>query len=170
LIRRHPHVFGEAEATDAGAVLRNWEQIKREEKATAKMASAGLLDEVSRSMPAMMEARKLGSQAAKVGFDWPDTGGLVKKLREEMAELEAELPEPSAALEEELGDLLFTVVHLARHLKADPEMALRGANAKFRRRFGHMEQVAGGSEELAKLSAESLEELWRGAKKETIAR
>ena len=166
LIRRHPHVFsqesgGNAVAADAAAVLRNWEQIKLGEKAAAP--KAGLLEDVPRSMPAVMEAAKLGSKASKVGFDWPDGAGLFDKLREEMAELEAE-PAGSAAAEEELGDLLFTAVNLARHLHVDAESALRGANAKFRRRFGAMEAAAGGADELAALGPAELDALWRRAK------
>lgn len=173
LIRRHPHIFAGVRATDADAVLRNWEEIKREEKIARGESGASLLGDVSRSMPAMMEAGKLGSKAAKVGFDWPDARGLVEKLREETAELEAELAvgaEPmgmggaSAAVEEEMGDLLFTAVNLARHLRVDPESSLRAANAKFRRRFGSMEVAAGGAAALAGMSAEELDALWGKAK------
>jgi ATP diphosphatase len=175
LIRRHPHIFGDTEATDSDAVLRNWEQIKRQEKeqkATAQTAVAqtSMLDDIPRSMPAMMEASKLGSRAAKVGFDWPDATGLFDKLHEEIAELKAELA-PSKktvstdAVEEEFGDLLFTAANLARHLKIDSESALRTANAKFRHRFAAMEAVAGGREQLEILTAEELEELWNQAKR-----
>ncbi len=173
LIRRHPHIFAGVRATDADAVLRNWEEIKREEKIARGESGASLLGDVSRSMPAMMEAGKLGSKAAKVGFDWPDARGLVEKLREETAELEAELAvgaepmgmgEASAAVEEEMGDLLFTAVNLARHLRVDPESSLRAANAKFRRRFGSMEVAAGGAAALAGMSAEELDALWGKAK------
>jgi len=117
-------------------------------------------------MPAMMEAGKLGSRAAKVGFDWPDANGLFAKLDEEIGELRSEMDGAAAApeLEEELGDLLFTAVNLARHLKVDPEQALRGANAKFRRRFRAMESEAGGHEVLAGLEPEELERLWTRAK------
>ena len=184
LIRRHPHVFGAVEASDADAVLRNWEQIKREEKRAAGAGAVGLLDDVPRSMPAVMEAAKLGSRAAKVGFDWPDAGGLLEKMREELVEVEEELRLHTTtnaagagaaergeavairreALEEELGDVLFTAVNLARHLHVDAEGALRAANAKFRRRFGAMEAQAGGREGIDGLTAERWEELWRAAK------
>ncbi len=172
LIRRHPHVFGEVEATDANAVLRNWEQIKQEEKKAAaekdEVAPRHMLDDIPRSMPALLEASKLGSRAAKVGFDWPDTTGLFDKLQEEIAELQAEIrleqPAVPARVEEELGDLLFTAVNLARHLKLDPESALRSANAKFRRRFNTMESAAGGREGLESRSAAELEALWTEAK------
>jgi len=171
LIRRHPHIFADTAATDADAVLRNWEFIKKEEKKAASSARATLLDDVPRSMPAMLEASKLGSKAAKVGFDWPNADGsaseLFEKLQEEIAELKAELapgkPTPEATAE--LGDLLFTVVNLARHLKIDPEFALRETNAKFRRRFQAMESIAGGSEALEQKSSTELEALWIAAKK-----
>ena len=182
LVRRHPHVFpidGQlADAADANAVLRNWEQIKRTEKmeAAARMQEAGQggaasgLDDIPRAMPAVMEAGKLGSRAAKVGFDWPDAEGLFAKLQEEIAELQAETAKGSAAqpilLEEELGDLLFTAVNLARHLKVDAESALRAATAKFRRRFRSMEASAGGFDALALLSPGELDRLWSQAKRE----
>ena len=168
LIRRHPHIFGGVEATDANAVLRNWEQIKRAEKQASGATQNSMLDDVPRTMPAMLEAGKLGSKAAKIGFDWPNTDGLFEKLQEEIAELQAELApaaqKTSTAAEEELGDLLFTVVNLARHLKIDPESALRATNAKFRRRFRAMETAAGGTEALATCEPPKLEELWNQAK------
>jgi ATP diphosphatase len=169
LVRRHPHIFGDAVASDAGAVLRNWEQIKQSEKEASTKAHASMLDDIPRTMPAVMEAGKLGSCAAKVGFDWPDTDGLFEKLNEEIGELKAEVMEtpeghPKTAIEEELGDLLFTVVNLARHLKVDPESALRCANAKFRRRFAVMETVAGGRDALAASTPSELDLLWNQAK------
>jgi ATP diphosphatase len=171
LIRRHPHIFAGVEATDSDAVLRNWEQIKRAEKqASATAAEGSMLDDIPRTMPAMLEAGKLGSRAAKIGFDWPNVDGLFEKLQEEIGELQAELhpaAESSKAAEEELGDLLFTAVNLARHLKIDPESALRSANAKFRSRFGAMETAAGGTDALATRTPPQLEELWSSAKKGT---
>ena len=179
LVRRHPHVFGdeaaaaagnraegmETEGIDSGQVLRNWEEIKKHEKKQAGPSEEGLLDGVPRSMPALAEAAKLGSKAAKVGFDWPEVSGLLSKVREETAEIEAELEgvREQECVAEELGDLLFTVVNLARHLKVDPEMALRDANAKFRRRFAAMELTSG--EPLEGLSLEQLEALWAEAKR-----
>jgi nucleoside triphosphate diphosphatase len=184
LIRRHPHVFGEeasaaagnraegleTEGIGAGEVLHNWEEIKRLEKKAPVKDGAGRLDGVSRAMPALSEAAKIGSRAAKVGFDWPDVGGVVEKLREECGELEAELARNDlAAAREEIGDLLFTVANLARHMRVDPELALRDASAKFRRRFAAMEMSA--DRPLEELSAAELEELWeRGKGSEAEAR
>lgn len=174
LIRRHPHVFGEAASAAAGnqaqgldtgtidapQVLRNWEQIKQFEK-KARPADESRLDAVSRSLPALLEATKLGSKAAKVGFDWPEVAGVLAKLREETAELEAEIS-TETAVAEELGDLLFTAANLARHLKVDPELALRDANAKFRRRFRAMEDAS--RQPLEEINSDQLEELWSQAK------
>jgi ATP diphosphatase len=183
LIRRHPHVFGEEASAAAGnraevnattgieatRVLANWELIKRAEK-SHNDSSASLLDEVPRSFPALLEATKLGSKAAKVGFDWPDRAGLLEKVEEECREIEAEVAAEAApeAIEGEVGDLLFTVVNLARHLKVDPELALRRTNGKFRRRFAAMEQVS--ERALEERSAAELEALWARAKQqETVA-
>jgi MazG family protein len=172
LVRRHPHVFGEEASAAAGnraegletdgigaqEVLRNWDEIKKLEK-KSRPDGIGLLDSVSRAMPALSEAGKIGSKAAKVGFDWPDVRGVVEKLREECGELEAEVATGDFhAASEELGDLLFTAANLARHLKVDPELALRDANAKFRRRFAGMEAAA--QRPLEELSAGELEALW----------
>jgi ATP diphosphatase len=172
LIRRHPHIFAGAQVADSDAVLRNWEQIKQAEKQSSAASQNSMLDDIPRSMPALLEAGKLGSRAAKVGFDWPDTGGLFDKLQEEIAELHAELAHPIAsqsppAIEAELGDLLFTAVNLARHLKVDPESALRATNAKFRRRFAAMESAAGSSDALSACTPPQLENLWNQAKNAT---
>ena len=184
LVRRHPHVFGDEASRAAGnraevdaavegsaaAVLRNWEQIKQAEKA-AKPADASRLDSVQRAMPALAEAAKLGSKAAKAGFDWPNWRDLLPKVAEETAELEAEAasadPARKPAVEAELGDLLFTVVNLGRHLEVDAEMALRGCNLRFRRRFHQMEQDA--ARPLEELSADELETLWAQAKRKLAA-
>lgn len=178
LIRRHPHVFGDRAAAaagnsavgldvgeiDAAQVLRNWDEIKaREQK--QKAAPGGRLDGISRSMPALAEAAKLGSKAAKAGFDWPDVSGLMDKLREETVELEAEVAAGEPARDraaQELGDLLFTAVNLARHLKIDPELALRDTNARFRRRFRAMEVES--ELPLEELPPRELERLWANAK------
>jgi XTP/dITP diphosphohydrolase/ATP diphosphatase len=175
LVRRHPHVFGDVEATDSGAVLRNWEQIKVEEKRAAASLSASMLEDVPRTMPATMEAWKLGSKAAKVGFDWPSAEGLFEKLAEETAELRVEIERGDAdrveaefgdadRVEAEFGDLMFTVMNLARHLKVDAETALRRTNARFRARFAAMETAGGGADGLRAASAEELEALWVKAK------
>jgi ATP diphosphatase len=181
LIRRHPHIFASAVAPDADAVLRNWEQIKAEEKKQKKESRASLLDDVPRSMPAVLEAAKLGSKAAKVGFDWPDPDGRATGLFEKLQEEIAARPERSqpaepaaaarngsqpsrAAIEAELGDVLFTAVNLARHLKIDPESALRATNAKFRSRFSSMETAAGGADSLEQRTPAELEALWARAK------
>ena len=183
LIRRHPHVFGEEASAAAGnraevdattgieatRVLANWEVIKRAEK-SQNDSSASLLDEVPRSFPALLEATKLGSKAAKVGFDWPDRAGLLEKVEEECREIEAEVGAGAApeAIEGEVGDLLFTVVNLARHLRVDPELALRRTTGKFRRRFAAMEQAS--ERALEERSAAELEALWARAKQqETVA-
>ena len=166
LIRRHPHVFADTVATDSDAVLRNWEQIKVEEK-KSKPAACSLLDDIPRSMPATLEASKLGSRAAKVGFDWPNTDGLFDKLAEETAELHAEIARADTdMIEAEFGDLLFTTMNLARHLNVDAESALRRSNAKFRARFASMERVSGGAEQLKSMSPDDLERLWSQAKSE----
>jgi XTP/dITP diphosphohydrolase/ATP diphosphatase len=169
LIRRHPHIFAGAEVADSDAVLRNWEQIKRSEKRALENPRSSMLDDIPRSMPAVLEASKLGSRAAKVGFDWPNADGLFDKLQEEIAELKAELALSSGtqipdAIEAELGDLLFTAVNLARHLKIDPESALRTTNVKFRRRFAAMESAAGGADALAASTPSELDLLWNQAK------
>ena len=181
LIRRHPHVFGEeasaaagnraevdvATASEATGVLANWEAIKKAEKAKPS-ASASLLDEVPRSFPALLESAKLGSKAAKVGFDWPDRSGLLEKVEEECREIEAEVQAGAApeAIEGEVGDLLFTVVNLARHLKVDPELALRSSNRKFRRRFAAMEQAS--DRDLTDHTPDDLEALWMQVKHDEV--
>ena len=167
LIRRHPHVFGDVLATDSDAVLRNWEKIKVEEK-KSKPAATSLLDDIPRTMPATLEASKLGSRAAKVGFDWPSADGLFAKLAEETAELHAEIACADAdKIESEFGDLLFTTINLARHLNVDPESALRRSNAKFRTRFASMERATGGPDLLKTKSPDDLERLWAAAKSES---
>jgi nucleoside triphosphate diphosphatase len=175
LIRRHPHIFGDVVASDSADVLRNWEQIKQSEKKasatpqSSSSQSSSILDDIPRTMPAALEASKLGSRAAKVGFDWPSADGLFDKLQEEIGELKAELTPSSeghseTAVQDEFGDLLFTAVNLARHLKVDPESALRAANAKFRRRFAAMESAAGGKDALAASTPAELDKLWNQAK------
>ena len=189
LIRRHPHVFGEEASRAAGnrahvdaavegsssAVLRNWEEIKAAEKATVNLSASAAdpnpppsrLDSVQRALPALAEAAKLGAKAQKAGFDWATWRDLLPKLAEETAELEAEAassdPARKPSVEAELGDLLFTVVNLGRHLGVDAEMALRGCNRRFRDRFRHMELAA--SRPLEELSPAELEALWARPKR-----
>jgi MazG family protein len=188
LVRRHPHVFGDEASKAAGnraevdarvegssaAVLRNWEEIKAAEKAlhaaeapSSQRLPQSRLDSVQRALPALLEAAKLGAKAQKSGFDWANWRDLLPKLAEETAELEAEAssadPARKAAVEAELGDLLFTVVNLGRHLGVDAEMALRGCNRRFRDRFREMELAA--DQPLEELSPPELEELWACAKK-----
>jgi len=182
LIRRHPHVFGDEASKAAGnraavdaavegssaAVLRNWEEIKQAEKShhAADPGVQSRLDSVQRAMPALAEAAKLGGKAAKAGFDWPNWRDLLPKLEEETRELEAEAasddPTRKPAVEAELGDLLFTVVNLGRHLGVDAEMALRGCNLRFRQRFREMELAS--ARPLEELAPAELEALWSGAK------
>lgn len=188
LVRRHPHVFGEEASRAAGnaaevdadvggsaaKVLRNWDEIKVAEKAqqAADARPASRLDGVQRAMPALAEATKLGSKAAKAGFDWPTWRELLPKVAEETAELEAEAasgdPARKLAVEAELGDLLFTVVNLGRHLGVDAEMALRGCNRRFRERFRAMEETS--DKPLEELKPEELEALWTEAKRKLAER
>jgi MazG family protein len=156
-----------AAASEAAGVLVNWEAIKSAEKSSITFRgerSASLLDGVPRSFPALLEASKLGSKASKVGFDWPDRNGLLEKVEEECREIDAEVQAgaPLEAVEGEVGDLLFTVVNLARHLKVDPELALKRTNTKFRTRFAAMEQST--ARPLPEHSTAELEALWVAAK------
>lgn len=144
LVRRHPHVFGDAEAKDAGEVLSNWEKLKAKEK-----EGRALLGGVPRSLPGLVRAQRVGEKVARVGFDWPDREGSRAKVREELAELDAAIAagEPGA-IEDELGDVFFALVNLARHLDVDADASLRRTTDKFVRRFGHVEarvrEVHGG--------------------------
>ena len=167
LVRRHPHVFAEEVAEDAAAVVRRWETVKRAERREAGR-EGGMMGEVPRGMPALLEAAKLGGRAAKVGFDWSEPEEILAKLDEELQEMEAERAEGDLRrTEEELGDVLFTAVNLARHLGVDAEQALRGANGRFRRRFAAMERRAGERLQAGELSAGEWERLWGEAKAET---
>jgi MazG family protein len=162
LIRRHPHVFAEGDARTADDVKRRWDEIKAEEKSKPK----GLLAGVSRSTPALVEAQQIASRAAGAGFDWPNVEQVIDKLHEELAELHAARKSGSAGdVEGEIGDLLFVLVNIARFLKVDPEQALRKTNAKFRRRFAHVEA---GLEErgktLRETNVDEMESLWQEAK------
>ncbi|MDH5456430.1 MAG: nucleoside triphosphate pyrophosphohydrolase [Gammaproteobacteria bacterium] len=166
LIRRHPHVFGSAEERQAGKVDGSWEEIKEQERAGDADASA--VAGVARALPALKRAQKLGKRAARVGFDWPDRRGVHAKIHEELAELEDAIGAREAdRIEDELGDVLFAVVNLARHLDIDPERALTGANSKFERRFREMEAGLGAEGlKFAKMDLEALDQRWRKAKKD----
>lgn len=156
LIRRHPHVFGDAPRASGHA---QWEVIKAEERAKSDDQSA--LAGVALALPALMRAEKLQKRAARVGFDWPDASGPRAKISEELGEVEAAIDQD--AREDEIGDLLFAVVNFARHLKIDPEIALRRANAKFENRFRKLEQFADAP--LTGQSIEALDTLWERAKR-----
>lgn len=166
LIRRHPHVFGEGEAKTAEDVVRKWDEIKATEKAKPK----GLLAGVPRSLPALMEARQISGRAAGAGFDWSNVDQVLEKLREELSELDgARKTGSQEALQDEIGDLLFVIVNIARFLKVDPEQALRGTNSKFRRRFAFVEQGLEAKGKSPKDSTiEEMESLWQEAKRNGV--
>jgi MazG family protein len=164
MVRRHPHVFADTQVSGADEVLRNWSKIKAEERKGSGDASA--LAGVPRAMPALLRAQRLGEKAAHAGFDWPDIGGVVAKLREELGEVEAALAAGDrSAAAAELGDLLFAATSLARHLGVAAEDAANGAADRFSTRFRHMEAALlarGGT--LGGASAEELDALWEEAK------
>ena len=178
MLRRHPHVFGADKADNAAQVLKNWEQLKAEERRQERASrglgaadvvddeSASLLSGIPRTLPAVMEAYQLSRRASRVGFDWPDIAGVIEKLREEILELESEIANGKAAeIESEAGDLLFSVVNVVRFLKLDPEIALKNANRKFVERFRDMEsEAAVRGKKLTDLNAAELDALWTGAK------
>jgi ATP diphosphatase len=178
LVRRHPHVFGDAGRLDTGAVNAMWEEIKTQEKAEraarrttdqkgVRERPNGALAGVPVALPALTRALKLQEKAGKVGFDWNDPAAVLAKIREEADEIAAELASGEAsAAQDEVGDLLFAVVNLARHLGADPEAALRATNEKFERRFSFIEQAlaaAGKTPEQSTLA--EMDELWNEAKR-----
>lgn len=175
LIRRHPHVFGDADARAAGTAKGIWEKIKAEEKA-ARLAergagaepSPGVLSAVGRGQPPLARALKLQEKASTVGFDWNDPRAVLAKIREEIAEIEAELDADATRPErvaDEIGDLLFAVVNLARHLRTDPEQALRGANVKFEKRFAAIEAaLAKIGRSPSEATLDEMEALWQEAK------
>jgi MazG family protein len=182
MVRRHPHVFGSAKAGTSAAVLKSWEQIKAEERGaegkvskSVSTAPDSILGGVPRSLPAVLEAYQLTRRASHVGFDWESLAGIFEKLDEERREIESTLksaaPEniktkaPDPHLEEEVGDLLFVGVNIARFLGVDPEIALRSANRKFKERFQSMESAAAREgHRFADLPRERMEELWDEAK------
>lgn len=176
MVRRHPHVFADASASDAAEVLRNWEAIKAEEKRLAgkdeRAEDASLLDGVSTKAPALMEAHQLATKAARVGFDWKRIEDIFDKLHEEINELQAAMKERAEAEEadqarvrEEVGDVLFAVTNIARHLQVEPEAALKSTNRKFRRRFRHIEQgLKARGRALDAATLEEMEALWQESK------
>ncbi len=168
MIRRHPHVFGSDEERSVGAEHGSWERIKAAERSGAEDRSA--LAGVTKALPALKRAQKLGKRAARVGFDWDDRQGVRDKIQEELGELEEAVgSRETQHIDEEFGDLLFAVVNLARHLDVDPEQALTGANIKFETRFREMEQAILGSDRaLSSLSLAELEQEWRAAKKRLL--
>ncbi len=176
LLNRHPHVFPDATIESFGKandltpeqVERNWENIKKQERQDKQEDDPGLLDDVPRSLPALLRARKLQGRAATGGFDWDDMAGIVDKVKEEMQELEAAMASADAQhIEEEFGDLMFSMVNLARHLRINPESSLRAANSKFSTRFKLMEKyLREAGLDMQKLSLEELERYWQQAKQE----
>jgi tetrapyrrole methylase family protein / MazG family protein len=191
MVRRHPHVFGKKRAKDAAEVLKNWEQLKKEERAAKGgegKKQESLMDGVSKALPATLEGFQLTRRAARIGFDWGNVAGVFEKLKEEAGELQGELGKEtkasqrdaestekgakksgdrSARVEEEMGDLLFAAVNIARWLEIDPEIALKKANAKFGGRFRAMEaRAAASGRKLADVPREEMEELWDEVKAE----
>ncbi len=161
LIRRHPHIFAEGTAQTPDDVKRRWDEIKAEEKQSKGEVPKTLLGSVPRNLPALVEAQRITDKAASVGFDWNNADQVIEKLHEELGELaEARQTGSQAEMEDELGDLFFVLVNLGRFLKVDPEQALRKANAKFRRRFGHVEAYA----TLPGATLDEMEALWQEAK------
>ncbi|HEV2315518.1 MAG TPA: nucleoside triphosphate pyrophosphohydrolase [Candidatus Acidoferrales bacterium] len=177
MVRRHPHVFGKVKARTSAEVLKNWEQIKAEERAgesraakDAKDPGDSILARVPRGLPALLEAYQLTRRAANIGFDWENIDGVFEKLKEEISELREALHQPAnnrpqAKIEEELGDLLFAVVNVARFVNADPELALKHANVKFTARFQWMESKARQrGRRFAEVPRDEMEKLWDQAK------
>jgi len=177
MVRRHPHVFGEKSARNAAEVLKNWEQIKAEERrakgiekgtgeGSANHHAESLLDGIPHTLPAVMQGFQLTRRASRIGFDWENVEGVVEKLQEELGELrKACESQSSPQVEEEIGDVLFAAVNLARFLKVDPEIALKRTNTKFSSRFREMERIAAASgRKLADVPRDEMEALWERAK------
>lgn len=175
MMRRHPHIFGDAQVESAGEVSANWEEIKRRERAAAGNIDDSALAGISKGLPEWQRAVKLQSRAARTGFDWPDATPVLAKLREEVDELQVEFEtaadaENQARLQDELGDVLFVCANLARHAKVDVGTALRHANAKFERRFRAMETLAASQQTaLPAMSLEQQEALWKAVKRDEAA-
>ena len=183
MVRRHPHVFGEVEAGDSAAVLKNWEAIKAEEKrAAGKLSTEGggsILDGVSTKAPALMEAHQISTKVARVGFDWKNVEEIFGKMHEELDELREAIDAHAESndeadhtkVREEIGDLLFVITNIARRLNVEPEAALKLSNRKFRRRFGHIEQrLREQDRKFEDTTIEDLEALWQEAKSQNPER
>jgi MazG family protein len=179
LVRRHPHVFGDETASTPEEVIKNWEAIKAQEKA-AKLKNRtpeqrSLLEGIPSKLPAIHEAHQISSRAARVGFDWPDVEGIFEKLQEEVGELREVIAAGNDAnrrerLEDEIGDMLFVIVNIARYLKIDSESALKRANRKFKSRFQFMEnELAKQGKTVEQVSLDEMEALWQRAKSESIS-
>ena len=167
MLRRHPHVFADAEIAGIAAQSEAWEAHKAAER-RAQGGGGSVLDGIALAYPALLRAAKVSHRAARIGFDWPDARAVIPKLAEEIAEIEAELGAgaPRDRLEDEVGDLLFVLVNLARFVKVDPEQALRRTNAKFRKRFGYIERkLAERGKTLQDSNIEEMEALWQEAKR-----
>ncbi len=168
MVRRHPHVFGEEEAATSGEVLRNWEAIKAKEREAKGKEDASMLDSVHEGLPAVMEAFQITTKVSRVGFDWSDAGAALGKLDEETAELRAAIAESAGhdKTAEEVGDLLFVAVNVARLAGVDPESALKAANRKFRRRFRFIEErLRAAGRRPADSSLAEMDRLWEEAKR-----
>ncbi len=179
MVRRHPHVFGDAKAGDSAEVLRNWEAIKAEEKRAAgkdqnKSNDASILDGVSTKAPSLMEAHQISTKVARVGFDWKRVEDIFEKLQEEVDELrqaisthaESEAEADHEHVREEIGDLLFVITNIARRLNVEPEAALKLSNRKFRRRFGYIEKtLRENNRKFDETTLDELEKLWQEAKR-----
>jgi len=178
LVRRHPHVFGDESASTPEEVIKNWEAIKAQEKAeklkNRTPEQRSLLEGIPSKLPAIHEAHQISSRAARVGFDWPDIDGIFEKLQEEVRELKEVISTAGnetqrERLEDEIGDMLFVIVNIARYLKIDSESALKRANRKFKTRFQHMEsELAKQGKTLEQTSLAEMEALWQKAKSETV--
>jgi nucleoside triphosphate diphosphatase len=166
MIRRHPHVFAGATVADANEQTRRWNELKKQEKAQLAGSPSSILDSVARGLNAFERAKKLQARAAEIGFDWPNVGAVLEKLQEEKTELaEACTSLDSDHIEEELGDLLFVAVNIARHTNVDPQAALRRCNLKFEQRFKQMEQLAAARGlDLTALALDAQDALWLEAK------
>ena len=167
LVRRHPHVYGGAKVADGDAAYRQWQEIKRAEKGEQGEQAASLLGEQPKGLPALVGAYRVQEKAGAVGFDWPETSGALAKVREELVEIEQELGgDTTPALAREVGDLLFSVVNLSRHLGVDPERELRASTHRFRDRFHHIERrLAESGKSPAQATLGEMDSLWDEAKR-----